>query len=448
MNQFNSMTLEELLTPGGHACACGRVHKSGLKYLKIGQGAVHSLKEALDALGCQKPFVVCDPNTKAAAWDQVQKVLSDHGIPYHFFCLSSGHPEPDEHTLGSVAMAYDPACDVILGIGSGVINDTCKVLARAVGRPSAIIATAPSMDGYASDSSSMIQNGVKVSLYNACPQAIIADTDIIKNAPDRMLWAGLGDMLAKYISICEWRISHLVTDEYYCENIAGLVRSSLQKIISCAPTLMQRDPHTIEAVMEGLILSGIAMAFAEISRPASGLEHYFSHLWEMMALERGLPYDLHGIQVGVGTWLTLELYDKLRGLTPSRQTAEASMKNFSPRQWEKDIREIFGNAADTVLALEEKIHQNDPQKHQARLDLILSHWEDIQTIIREELPPTHDIEQLMRKLHMPITPQDIGIADKDVYNALIASRDIRDKYLTSSLLWDLGLLYKVMDIGS
>ena len=53
------------------------------------------------------------------------------------------------------------------------------------------------------------------------------------------------------------------------------------------------------------------MAFAEISRPASGLEHYFSHMWEMMALERGEPYDLHGIQVGVGTLLTLRIYQKL-----------------------------------------------------------------------------------------------------------------------------------------
>ncbi|HPR77588.1 MAG TPA: iron-containing alcohol dehydrogenase, partial [Candidatus Limiplasma sp.] len=134
--------------------------------------------------------------------------------------------------------------------------------------------------------SSMIRDRVKVTLYNACPDAIIADTMIMKDAPERMLQAGLGDMLAKYIALCEWRISHIVTGEYYCEEVAGLMRNSLAKIVSAAPRLLERDPEVIGAVAEGLILSGVAMAFAQVSRPASGLEHYFSHLWEMFALDR------------------------------------------------------------------------------------------------------------------------------------------------------------------
>lgn len=442
MNDFSAMSPEELLKAGGHLCACGRVHACGLKSLKIGPGAVHYIKAALDTLGCKKPFIVCDLNTKAAAWDKVRAVLDKEQISYVFFCIGSRQPEPDEHTLGSLTMAFDPSCDVVLGIGSGVINDTCKALAHAIGCPSMIVGTAPSMDGYASNSSSMIQNGVKVSLYNACPQAIIADTDIMKNAPDRMLWAGLGDMLAKYISVCEWRISHLITGEYYCENIADLMRCSLRKIVSAAPLLMARDPQTIQAVVEGLVLSGVAMSFAEISRPASGLEHYFSHLWEMMALERGLPYDLHGIQVGVGTWLTLKIYDKIKVLKPTRERAETFINNFSQQAWEQSVREIFGGAADTVLALEDEIHKNDPVRHQHRLSLILAHWGDIQQIIDDELPQTRDIELLMQSLGMPIKPEDIGISGEDVCNALIGSRDIRDKYLTSSLLWDLGILYE------
>lgn len=445
MSNFSAMSLEELLQAEGHICSCGRVHSSGLKFLKIGSGAVNSLKEAMDTLGCRKPFIVCDQNTKAAAWEKVKAVLEEDEITYTFFCLNSEHLEPDEHTMGSLIMTFDPSCDVVLGIGSGVINDSCKVLAHAVGCPSIIVGTAPSMDGYASNSSSMILGDLKVSLYNACPEAIIADTDIMKNAPDRMLWAGLGDMLAKYISICEWRISHLVTGEYYCENIAELMRYSLQKIVHAAPGLMERDPQVIEAVVEGLILSGVAMAFAEISRPASGLEHYFSHLWEMMALERGLPYDLHGIQVGVGTWQTLKLYDKIRKMKPSRETAESFMQNFSQELWVQRVREIFGSASQTVLELEEKIHKNDPCKHQQRLNIILSHWDDIQQIILEELPQTQDIETLMQSLCMPMKPKDIGISDADVYNAFIGSREIRDKYLTSSLLWDLGFLYEFMD---
>ena len=441
MNDFAHMSLEELIREGGYDCDCGRHHATGLKYVKIGRDAASFLPEAMAKIGVKKPFIVCDRNTKAAAWHKVEKVLVRAGIPYRLFCFDQAHVDPDEQAVGALCMAIDPSCDCVLAIGSGVINDCCKVLAHAIGCPQMVIGTAPSMDGYASNSSSMIQNRVKVTLYNACPDVILADTEIMKDAPARMLWAGLGDMLAKYIALCEWRISHLVTGEYYCEDVAALMRSSLRKIVEAAPRLMERDPEVIGAVAEGLILSGMAMAFAQVSRPASGLEHYFSHLWEMFALDRGLPLELHGIQVGVGTYLTLRIYDRLRKTTPSREQAEASMRAFDPAAWEQNVRRVFGKAAQTLIDSENDLwHKNDPAAHQQRLERILAHWEDILRIIDEELPDTKNIIALMEKVGMPIHPADIDEDERDTYDAFLASRDIRDKYLTSSLLWDLGLL--------
>ena len=441
---LSSMSFEQLLAKEGHACSCGHIHSTDLKYLKIGAGAVRFLPDALKAAGAQKPFIVCDRNTYNAAWHFVHPVLEAAGVSYVLHMLSHEAVEPDEYSVGALCMAFDVSCDVVLAIGSGVINDCCKVLAHTAGLRSMVIATAPSMDGYASNSSSMIQNRVKVTLYNACPAAIIADVDILKNAPQRMLWAGLGDMLAKYVSICEWRISNLVTGEYYCDNIAGLVRRSLEKCVAAAEGLNRRDPDAIQSVTEGLTLSGIAMSFAKISRPASGLEHYFSHIFEMMALDRGTPYELHGIQVGVGTYLTLRLYDTIRTLSPDRKKAEAFIASFDREAWEREMRSIFGRAAGAIIENEHaKYHKNDPVCHKARLDNILAHWQEIQAIIAEELPPADAVERLMQGLNMPMLPRDIGIGDADAYAAFIGSRDVRDKYLTSSLLWDLGLLHEM-----
>jgi glycerol-1-phosphate dehydrogenase [NAD(P)+] len=221
----------------------------------------------------------------------------------------------------------------------------------------------------------MIQNRLKVSLYNACPEAIIADTDILATAPDIMLQAGLGDMLAKYISVCEWRISHLVYGDPYCEEIAGMVRSCLRRIVDQSDGLMRRDPEALKSVLEGLVISGISMAFAEISRPASGLEHYFSHLWEMQALQRGKPSDLHGIQVGVGTLIVLWIYEHMLA-TEAVDTAKAetAMQKFSQDAWEKQMAEIFGPVTPTVLAIEEKVGKNRPETQQAHLRTITEHW--------------------------------------------------------------------------
>ena len=131
------------------------------------------------------------------------------------------------------------------------------------------------MDGYASNSSSMVQNGLKVSLYNDCPIAIIADLDIMKNAPMRMLMAGLGDVLAKCVAIADWRIANIVVGEAYCEALADLMRYCVKKCLDSAQGLVQRDPEAVKGVVEGLVLSGVAMSFAGSSRPASGLETLF-----------------------------------------------------------------------------------------------------------------------------------------------------------------------------
>ena len=439
MANLDQMTLQELISQP-HDCACGRVHQVPLQFVRVGQGAVEALPEALEIIGCHRPFIVCDVNTKQAAFDKVQAVLDAAGISYGMHCFQQTHLEPDEHAVGEICMAFDPTCDVVVALGSGVINDCCKVFAHAAGRPQVIIGTAPSMDGYASNCASMIIGRVKNTLYSSCPAAILADTDIMKDAPQRMLWAGLGDMLAKYIALCEWRIAHLITGEYYCEHVAALMRRTLERIVAAAPGQMRRDPEAVGAVAEGLILSGIAIAFVGVSRPASGQEHYFSHVWEMFALDRGLPTELHGIQVGVGTVLCFRLYERLRAMEPDEEKARAFMAWFDPAAWEAQVRRVYGQAAQTLIDNEYNLwHKNDPAAHAQRLDRILSRWPEIRAAM-ETLPDAGQLLQLMEETGMPTRPEQIGQSPQDVQDALLTARDTRDKYLTGSLLWDLGLL--------
>ncbi len=442
------MTIEELTREEGVLCACGKVHKCGLRYFKAEKGAVRFLPDALRARGRKHPMLVMDVNTEKAAGNRVREVLDAAGIPHSDFVFpeTEGKQEPDEYAVGSLAMALDPACDVIVAIGSGVINDCCKVMAHACRLTSMVVCTAPSMDGYCSNSASMIQNRIKVSLYNACPEAIIADTDIMATAPDIMLQAGLGDMLAKYVSVCEWRIANTVHGDVYCEEIAGMVRSSLKTIVENADGLMKREEKALKAVVEGLVISGMSMAFAEISRPASGLEHYFSHVWEMQALQRGVPSALHGIQVGVGTQLTLWIIENILNTpSPDIERAKKAMESFDSAVWEEQMKDIFGKTAPEIIRMEKKLGKNKKETQNEHLRLISENWEKIRGIIREELPSRESIVNLMRSAGMPVTPKDLGISAEDTRKALRGSRDIRDKYLTSSLLWDLGLLEEAIE---
>ena len=441
MPAFDKMSLTELVRPEGWDCACGKHHACPMDYLKIGPGAIRETAAMVKAMGSEKPFIVCDQNTYEAAGKQVEELLTAAGIPHVLYIIPCAGQKiaPAEWEVGSVVMHYDPSCDLILGVGSGVVNDICKVVGNALGKKSAIIGTAPSMDGFASNSSAMEINHVKMTLFNRAPMGILLDTDILAKAPMRMLWAGLGDMAAKYIALCEWRMSNIVTGEYYCEDVAALMRAALKKVVDAAAGIPSRDPQAIQAIAEGLIISGIAMAYAEISRPASGLEHYFSHMWEMMALERNQPYDLHGIQVGIGTVLTMKLYRKFRQIQPSREQAKAYWDAMTPEKWEAQIRRIFGKTAPEIIEMERKGKKNDPAAHEERLNRIMDHWDGILAAVNEELPDEAQLRALLENTGMPVKPSQIHISVDDTVNAFIGARDARMKYMSCSVLWDLGL---------
>jgi glycerol-1-phosphate dehydrogenase [NAD(P)+] len=442
---FSHLPLDELLSDNGFPCSCGRHHTTDVKEVAIGHGVLGQIPVVIKKYGGKQPFLLSDGNTHRAAGEKVEAILREHGMKYISYVFPQQQLEPDEYSVGQTVMNFERDCDFIVAIGSGTINDIAKMLSKVTGLKYIVVGTAPSMDGFASNTSSMISNGIKVTINSACPVAIITDLDIVSQAPLKMIQAGLGDMLAKYISICEWRISHLINGEYYCEEVAALVRRSLERCVQSAGGLEERDPEAIEHMLEGLILSGIAMSFAGISRPASGVEHYFSHIWDMRSLEFGTNSDLHGIQVGIGTVLALKVYEQVLYIKPDKARALAFVKAFDHRAHNDFLKGFLGSSADNLILLEKKEGKYDKAKHLKRLDIILSHWQDILDIIREELPAQADVISLLNDLGAPVDPGFLGFSKKEVRKAFQATKDIRDKYSVSRLLWDIGELDDVTE---
>ena len=433
-------SITEILKGFDQPCPCGKKHTSALDMLVSGPGALARLPELLARYDAKKPFLLADRNTFAAAGGRVCEILTQAGFGYASYVFPDERLEPDEHAVGAAVMHFDDSCDLILGVGSGVINDIGKILSRVSGRHYIIVGTAPSMDGYASATSSMAMDGLKVSLNSRCPDAIVGDTDILKNAPMHMLQAGLGDMLAKYISLAEWRIAHLITGEYYCERVAALVRSALDACVKNADGLLRRDETAVQAVFDGLIIGGVAMAYAGVSRPASGVEHYFSHVWDMRALEFGTPAELHGIQCAIGTLAAVCLYERLRTMTPDAEKARAYVKAFDYEAWAAQLRTFLGRSGETMIALEKKEGKYRKDTHPARFARIQACWPEILRILDEELPSAEALSQLLSRLGMPQDASVIGVDTETMRLSFRATKDIRDKYVLSRLAWDLGVL--------
>ena len=291
-------------------CACGKSHKVDIQAIRVGSGVIQELPGILRDLGASHIFLVADNYTYEAAGRQVEQLLDQAGLPYHKRVFQTETPlVPNEYALGSVLAAMTSQDDMLLAVGSGTLNDVTKYVSARTGVPYVIAATAPSMDGYASTVAPTILDGFKTTLPAVYPAAIVADVDILKDAPMPMLTAGFGDIIGKFTSLADWRLSHQLNGEYYCPEVAGVIEAAVETCAANAQALAQREPQAIQAVTEALILSGLAMGMVGVSRPASGAEHQMAHYWEMDALRRGEEHPLHGNAVGVGTVLAASLYE-------------------------------------------------------------------------------------------------------------------------------------------
>lgn len=433
--------------PKEFPCACGRTHSCAVESLLTGAGVIQSLPSMVRQYQAKKPFLLADVNTWSAAGQKAAQLLTENGIQFVSYVYQNPDLKPDERATGAAFEHFDPSCDLVISVGSGVLNDLGKLLASFAHLPYFIVATAPSMDGFASATSSMERGGVKVSLNSKCPEVIIGDTDILKKAPARMLASGIGDMIAKYVSICEWRISHIVTGEYYCPTIADMVRSALRRCVEHADGLVNRDPEAVEAVFEGLVLGGAAMSYAGLSRPASGVEHYFSHLWDMRALALGTPSDLHGIQCATATRVAVSLYSELRQKTPDRRRALAHAASFDLDAHNIKLYRLLGPSSRPLVELERKEGKYDPARQAERLPVIIDRWNEITAIMDEELPPLNQLDDLLDRLGIPKHPAGLGLGD-ELPAVFRATGDIRDKYVLSRLVWDLGLTDEITPDGA
>lgn len=439
------MSLEKLLAMNGVPCSCGKIHKFDAD-LEVGPGAIRTLPNYLEKFSAKKVFLLSDQNTWAAAGQRCYDMITGSGRACVSHCFHADPLEPDEHAVGSAVMHFAWDCDLVVAAGSGVINDIGKAVAAISHLPYIIVGTAPSMDGYASATSSMTRNGLKISLPTKGADVIIGDTDILRQAPLKLMKAGLGDMVAKYVSICEWRISQVINGEYYCEEIAQLVRDALQQCVSQADGLLRREERAVQAVFEGLVISGVAMNYAGVSRPASGLEHYISHCLDMRFVEFGTPMDLHGIQCAIGTRIALGLYEKLKSVTPDREKALAYVANFDYDAWAKQLRAFLGKGADSMIELEKSEKKYDVQGHAPRLERIIAHWDEILQIVAEELPSLTALDQLLDTIQAPKTLPEIRNDESLIPTIVRCTKDIRDKYILTRLLWDLGLLDEFLEM--
>ena len=317
MRDILDVSIEDM--PGvSFECGCGRKHSVEIEKLVVRNGVLKEIVEYLRQFTNKKLFVLSDSNTYDVMGKSVVECLRNEGFSLKSFVFETGSNQllPDECSVGRVLIELEPDTSFILVVGSGVLNDIARIVSFRTGKAFAVVCTAPSMDGYASVGSPLIVNGKKFTYYCHYPSAIFADISVLRNSPLIMIQAGYGDVVGKLTALADWNLTRIVNDEFYCDKIAELVQKGVSKCIESANGLGNRDENAICFLTEALIITGLSIGLAGVSRPASGTEHQLAHYWEIRAIEQGIEHALHGNAVGVGTVVSAMLYELASEILP------------------------------------------------------------------------------------------------------------------------------------
>ncbi|QDG50669.1 sn-glycerol-1-phosphate dehydrogenase [Persicimonas caeni] len=389
-------------------------------------------------------LVAADENTWEAAGEQTAAMLDAAGQKWERFEVpmpDEGDPICDDTLIDSYREALRETGAVSgLAVGAGTINDVVKMGCHLEDQPMAVIGTAPSMNGYNSAIAAVLSDGVKTTGPCTAPLVVIADLDVMAEAPYRMIVSGLGDLMSKPVSNSDWRLSARLKGTHHSPEAMEIIEHGARALEGVAEKLPERDRDATKGLVESLMLSGIAMSVAGSSSPASGGEHLISHFIDMTAYAFDQPHDLHGCQVGVGTLTTALLYEKLQALDPATIDIDARVEALPAwDDYEAQLRERFGKLFDAVVK-HAKPGYPSPDELRARLTQLVDEWEMVLDEVRSTLRSEQSLEDELRAAEAPVRFAALDVDKDRARRAIAHSKDIRNRYTILHLAWELGVL--------
>lgn len=386
-----AIDFKKLISEYAH-CECGKPHECAIQDIIIEHGAAEKVGEILKKNGFPKNLLLVADKTTLKAAAGVEKSLKDFAVTYYIYDTLRVAKMSDVKIIEDM---LENGIEAVLSVGTGSLNDIARLACARKDAPLCLFATAPSMDGFASYSAPIVDGNFKITYPAKCPEVIIADTKILADAPAELKSAGFGDMVSKYIALVDWRVSHLVKDEEYCEKVAELTRFAVDHVMKMADKITENNEESAAAVFEGLLLTGIAMSFTKTSRPGSGTEHIMAHFIECAELLENKIPDYHGEDVGVTTLIVLKYYKRLAELRhPKFQ--------YEKVEW-NEVYAAYGALADDV----KKINANGTSTDGVVPEFCEKNWDKIVEIVNA-VPSAEEVEAAMKKAGCKLTAEEIG----------------------------------------
>lgn len=397
-----------------------------------------------EQFSAKRALVVADENTWRAAGEAVYAYLQREGVECDEpFIFTDSDLHAEWHFIEMLDERLSATDAIAVAVGSGTINDLCKLSSYHQNRPYMCVATAASVDGYSSFGASITYKSMKQTFTCPAPRAILADVGVMAKAPAEMTAAGYADLAAKIPAGAEWIIADFVGSEPIHPEAWHISQDNLKASLSDPEGVAALKPEAIAPFVEGLMLSGFAMQAARSSRPASCTDHLFSHLWNMRDHKHNGVTPSHGFQVSVGTLMMCAMFDQMYKTDFTTLDVEACVKAWPTADEVRAAAEqLFAGEAFAELGVTEVMAKyGDADEVRRQLQLVKEGWPELRAKLQDQCYTFAEMHRMLTIVGAPTKPEDVGISKQQMLADVPYVRHIRRRYN----MMDLGLRAGLLD---
>lgn len=417
--------------------------------LVIGAGSRREVGDVFSELFGESPcIIIADDNSFSAAGRDVYDSLRRSGrLALEPLVLDADGLYAEHSYVTRIQNALATNDAIPIAVGAGSINDLTKLAAHLCGRQYLAVATAASMDGYTAFGASITHEGSKQTFDCPAPLGVVADLEVIAAAPEGLNASGYADLVAKCPAGADWILADgLGVDPIDAANWE-MVQSRLRHWMADAEGVRRRDYEALRRLTAALMITGFAMQAACSSRPVSGAEHQFSHLWDMEHHTFQGTTPSHGFKVGIGSLASIALYEVLMNTDIANLDVEAAVNAWpNAAANEREISELFPAAELRKKAfLESGLKHVDRPALRSQLNMLKRQWPQINARLREQLIPHDEVKDMLRAAGCPVEPEQFGISRERLRDSYRKAYHIRRRFTVFDVVRRTNLWQPALD---
>lgn len=397
MNSVNKiMTAKDRIAKALSVATDTKAFEMGYDHLKL---APQYFKEYFPS---RKAKIIADCNTWKAAGEEVFGYFREAGIETLSYIIPDKEFHAEWKYVEDVENELKKDGAIAVSVGSGVINDLCKLASHHLDQQYLTIPTAASVDGYSSFGASISYEGLKQTFNCPAPVVIIADLGVIENAPEEMTAAGYADLAAKIPAGAEWMIADLFRTEPIIPEAWDVLQNDIDELL---------EKGDISSIFEGLVLSGFAMQAARSSRPASCSDHLYSHILDMTHHSFNGKSQSHGFQVAIGTLLMCRVFDEFLKMDMCAIDIDKCVAAWpSLEQEQARAKEVCKDFVSPDLGYEMITKKyNGKEEVRKQLTDLKAVWPEFRDKLRRQCYSFEKMRDLFIKAKAPYSPEMIGV---------------------------------------